>query len=64
MAKDTNMKRGIEHKIGTRITLKVVKQDGCEGCFFSEFDNCREIACSCFERMDDEKIIYKVIEEE
>lgn len=57
----------MEHKIGTRITLEVVEQNRCDGCFFFRDDkyfDCSPLACVRGAREDGKSIIYKVIKEE
>lgn len=55
----------MEHKIGTRFTIEVVKDEGrinCEECFFREFKDCSELACDACQRADLNDVHYRVIE--
>lgn len=58
-----------ELKVGERltITLEAVEQNGCEGCFFEEIDNCGASAiglrlnCVSRFRSDGKNIIFKEV---
>lgn len=55
-----------ELKVGERITLEVVEQDGtCDGCFF-ERGGCivgEQLACCRTEHSDNKDIIFKEVKE-
>lgn len=58
-----------ELKVGERltITLEAVKQNGCEGCFFEEMDDCGASAiglnCVSRYRSDGKSVIFKEVKE-
>lgn len=47
------------------MVLQVVKQEGCEGCFYDDkkiIDGCRKKPCRCsIERFDHTSVIFKRI---
>lgn len=51
--------------IGSEIVLKVVEDEGCNGCFFAElatdiYENiCKRIKCSSDERKDKKDVQFK-----
>ena len=55
----------MEHEIGTRITLEVVRDtdgEGCRECFFSQIEVCPEgIECSKIDREDGEEVYYRIV---
>lgn len=64
----------MEHAIGTKITLEVVKttlevveskDDRCDGCYFDHFCNKpKDWICYSQERTDHKNIIYKEVKED
>ena len=57
-----------ELKVGERaaITLEVVEQTDCEGCFFDTIDRCTvgdRFACSHANRSDDKDVVFKEVKE-
>lgn len=52
-------------KIGEKIILEVVKNDGCNGCFFYDGISCDIIMfCSAAYRKDKTNVIFKQIKTE
>ena len=51
--------------IGAEITLKVVENNSCNGCFFAELDTdifenvCKRIKCTASERKDGKNVQFK-----
>ena len=54
-----------EHKIGEKftITLEVVKQEGCKGCFFVNLGICLITSCRISKRSDRKHVIFKEVKE-
>lgn len=56
-----------EIKVGERVTIEAVEQEGCEGCFFDRMGKyigkCFEIPCSNEERSDHKDVIFKEVKE-
>ena len=53
-----------ELKVGERITitLEVVEQDSCTGCFFDDNDMCsRLFPCGISDRPDGKSVIFKEV---
>ena len=57
-----------ELKVGERfsVTLEVVEQNGCEGCFFESKSACevwRKYPCASKQRSDHKNVIFKEVKE-
>lgn len=61
-----------EFKVGEKITLEVIEQIGCSGCFFFDKGSCYSpfmsdrteiFTCESYERSDGKNVIFKEIKE-
>lgn len=61
-----------ELKVGERVTLEVVEQKGCDGCFFFDKGTCYSptindrtevFRCMSYERSDGKSVIFKKVKE-
>lgn len=61
-----------EFKVGERVTLEAVEQNGCDGCFFEIDDTCHNqtyndwaggFECQPEDRSDGKSIIFKEVKE-
>lgn len=52
-----------ELKVGERITLEAVEQNGCRGCFFEDNLVCIKFACCEGVRSDGKSVIFKEVKE-
>lgn len=59
-----------ELKVGERVTLEVVEQKGCDGCFFFDKGICYSptindrtevFSCKSYERLDRKSVIFKKV---
>ena len=53
-----------ELKVGERITLEAVEQNGCRGCFFEDNPVCIKFACCEGVRSDGKSVIFKEVKEQ
>ena len=52
-----------ELKVGQRITLDVIEQIDCDGCFFFDGGICYSPHCESYERSDGKNVIFKEVKE-
>ena len=56
-----------ELAVGSKITMKVVESNSCDGCFFAElatdiYENvCKRIKCTANERKDGKNVNFKIV---